>query len=105
MNRKTASLVGAISVLATAGVLNSAQAKEVVEVLTPTTYAELLQPIPNAVALLGAANALSEGQASESGPGNVQLAQYHHHHHHHQWRRHHHHHHNWRHHHHHHPHY
>ena len=66
--------------------------------LKANSFAELLEPIPNAPALL---MAMDEKPAAEN---NVQLAQYYHHHHHHHhhryWRRyrhhHHHHHHHWR---------
>ena len=93
MDKKVAGLVGAISAVSAMGAIPPASAKDVVEVMTPRSYAELLQPIPNAVALLQAddlARDRSEG-------GNVQLAQWHHHHHHRWWRRyrHHHHHHRW----------
>jgi hypothetical protein len=106
MDKKIAGLVGAISALAP---VNAGQAREVTEVLNARSYAELLQPIPNAVALLMAADAVNVARAkaeAEQDP-NVKLAQYgyHHHHHHHRWY-HHHHHHRWyhRHHHHHHHH-
>jgi hypothetical protein len=97
------------------GAIDPAAAKSVAEVLSPTSYAELLQPIPNAVALLKTANELEAAartsKAGESG-AQTQLAQYwpHHHHHNNYWRRryyhhhHHHHHHHWRYHHHHHHH-
>jgi hypothetical protein len=99
------------------GAMDPAAAKIVADVLSPTSYAELLQPIPNAVALLKTADEMeAAARASQAGePGaQTQLAQYwyhHHHHHHHNnyWRRryyhhHHHHHHHWRYHHHHHHH-
>lgn len=84
MGTKIAGLVGA---MATLGALNGAEAAPVVspapsEILQANSFADLLEPIPNAVALLQAVD--------ESGPGssaneNVQLAQFyrHHHHHHH----------------------
>lgn len=118
MDKKIAGLVGAISALAPMGAMGPAAAKIVADVLSPTSYAELLQPIPNAVALLKTADEMeAAARASKAGePGaQTQLAQYwyhHHHHHHHNnyWRRryyhhhHHHHHHHWRYHHHHHHH-
>ncbi len=98
MEKKTAGLLGAIAGMATMG---SAQAAiNPASAATPmqaSSYAELLTPIPNAVAILQASNAES-GQAA----AHVELAQYygnggyahHHHHHHHQvYRRPHHHHH------------
>jgi hypothetical protein len=112
MDKKIAGLVGAISALAPVNAVEAVQAREVTEVLNARSYAELLQPIPNAVALLMAADAVNVARAkgeAEQNP-NVKLAQYgydhhHHHHHHHRWY-HHHHHHRWyyRHHHHHHHH-
>jgi hypothetical protein len=110
MDKKVAGLVGAVSALATMTAAEAARAREATEILNPRSYAELLQPIPNAVALLIAADALSAARAKgEAGQDpNVKLAQYeyeygyyHHHHHHHHHRRwwyhhhHHHHHHRW----------
>jgi hypothetical protein len=114
MDKKIAGLVGAVSAFATVTAVEAAQAREVTEVLNARSYAELLQPIPNAVALLMAADAVNAARAkaeTEQDP-NVKLAQYdywyhhHHHHHHHRWYYHHHHHHHyrWYHHHHHHHH-
>lgn len=47
--------------------------------LRADSYADLLDPIPNAVALLQADN---QGRAQQASHARVQLAQYHHHHHH-----------------------
>ena len=55
---------------------------------TPQSYAELLDPIPNALALLRIDDA---SHAQQTAP--VQVAQYYDHHHHHRYRRYHHHHH------------
>jgi hypothetical protein len=116
VDKKIAGLMGAVSALATMTAVEAARAQYVTEVLSARSYAELLQPIPNAVALLMAADeadaARAKGEAEQN--PNVKLAQYyygyehhhhHHHHHHHRWY-HHHHHHRWyyRHHHHHHHH-
>lgn len=95
MSKKTAGLVGAISALPLAAVGPAAHARALDEVMTPRSYAELLQPIPNAVALLGEAKAR---EAARPEP-RIQTAQYyggwggyygqpyyhHHHHHHHHW--------------------
>jgi G3E family GTPase len=95
MDKKVAGLVGAISSL---GAMNTveASAAQNAEVLSARSYAELVQPIPNAVALLKAAEAAdaARAMAAERNP-NVRLAQYwgHHHHHHHRYYHHHHHHH------------
>ena len=101
MDKKTAGLVGAISALVTISAVEAARAQEVTDVLNARSYAELLQPIPNAVALLMAADEVTAARnKAEAGQNpNVQLAQDHHHHHHHHRRHHRHHHH-----HHHHPH-
>lgn len=110
MDKRIAGVVGAISGLAA---VNGAQAA----VATPNTvtlpaagsYAELLDPIPNALALLRTIEAIETSQAAlPSEDANVMLARYHHHHHrgrhhhhhHHRGRHHHHHHHRWGHHHH-----
>ena len=95
MDRKTAGLVGAISALVTISAVEAARAQEVTDVLNARSYAELLQPIPNAVTLLMAADEATAARnkaEAEQNP-NVQLAQDHHHHHHHHRRHHRHHHH------------
>lgn len=96
-------ITGLLGAAATLGALSAAQAaptQDPNEALRANSFAELLEPIPNASAVL---QAMDEKPATEN---NVQLAQfyYHHHHHHHHhryWRRwrhhhHHHHHHHWR---------
>lgn len=76
MDKKIAGLLGAAAALTTA----SGAHATMVRVAEPvTTYRELLEPIPNAVALLKAEDAAR----AQQGPAHVQLAQYHHHHHHH----------------------
>ena len=98
MEKRIAGLLGAV---ATLGAMNAAQAAPTPQVPTETlranSFAELLEPIPNAASVL---KTVDESQPAPSTEGNVQLAQYyyhHHHHHHHFWRRyrryHHHHHH------------
>jgi hypothetical protein len=105
MEKKLVGIVGAISSLA---VLDGAQAAstpaaDTTNLTEPQSFAELLDPIPNALAMLKAvdssATAPANSAADESG---VRVAQYHHHHHHHRvWVRrhrhhhHHHHHHHW----------
>ncbi len=100
MEKRIAGLLGAV---ATLGAMNAAQAAPTpqvpAETLRASSFAELLEPIPNAAATLKAV----DEQTGPSAAGNVELAQYyyyhhhHHHHHHHFWRRwhHHHHHHHW----------
>jgi hypothetical protein len=105
---KVVGLVGAISGLAT---LDGAQAGTVASpntagLLDARSYAELLEPVPNALAVLRAMDAADATRAAEAADPNLIPVQYHHHHHHRHWRHHHHHHHHrwWRRHHHHHHH-
>lgn len=120
MDKKIAGLIGAV---ATLGVCNVADAATVVDPAPPdalhaNSYADLLAPIPNALATLRTMDAASPPPVE----GQVELAQFyyhhhHHHHHHHRWHRgprifvvpprwhHHHHHHHFYHHHHHHHHF
>ena len=102
MDSKVVGLVGAIAGLASADPTQAATAPGTPpELPQARSYAELLDPIPNALALLRELDA-AEQAAPKSVP-DVQLAGGHHHHH--RWRHHHHHHHRWwRHHHHHHHH-
>lgn len=117
MDKKIAGLIGAV---ATLGACNVAEAAPPVnlaptDVLQANSYADLLQPIPNALTTLQAIDAASPPSADSQ----IELAQFyyhhhHHHHHHHRWHRaprivvvpprwhHHHHHHHFYHHHHHH---
>ncbi|HEY1783414.1 MAG TPA: hypothetical protein VGG79_23845 [Roseiarcus sp.] len=62
------------------------------------SFAELLDPIPNAANILKAESEQASDEGTAEGP--MMLAQYHHHHHHHHYHHHHHHHHHhwWRHH-------
>ena len=83
MDKKLAGLLGAV---ATLGAMHAAQAAaSPTAVLQANSFAELLEPIPNAAAQL---RALDEHQASQPAEAKVELAQYyapyyHHHHHHH----------------------
>lgn len=91
MEKKIAGLLGA---MATLGAFNAAEAAPIpspapTDVLRANSFADLLEPIPNAAALL---QAVDESQPAPSANENVQLAQFYYHHHHH----HHHHHHAWR---------
>ncbi|MDE2602004.1 MAG: hypothetical protein KGL62_06490 [Bradyrhizobium sp.] len=88
MDKKIAGLLGAAVALGTLGTVQAAPAPAATDVLTANSFADLLEPIPNAVTLL---RALDESPAT-SADGNIQVAQYyyhhhHHHHHHHGWRR------------------
>ena len=106
MDKKIVGVVGVISGLAS---FDGAQAATEAlpgtnELPAARSYAELLDPIPNALALLMAADAAqaSTGLAApQAQSSDVKLAQYHHHHHHHYRHYHHHHHHHYHHHHHH----
>ena len=99
MDKTIVGLVGVISGVAS---FDGAQAAALAgpnasELGTARSYAELLDPIPNALALLRAADA-AQASAGVAEPGsngdpNVKVAQYHHHHHHHHRHHHHHHHH------------
>jgi hypothetical protein len=92
MGIKIAGLLGA---MVTLGALNAAEAAPTpspapADVLRANSFADLLDPIPNAAAVL---RVVDESAPTSSANENIQLAQYHHHHHHHHRRRHHHHHH------------
>ncbi|MFZ2006681.1 MAG: hypothetical protein WAV02_16465 [Stellaceae bacterium] len=82
MDKRTAGLLGAVASIAAIGPAQAATPA----LPKPPSYADLLAPIPNAVALLKA-----DDHARAQNPAPLKLAQYHDHHHHH----HHHHHHNW----------
>jgi len=82
MGKKIAGLLGAMAAL---GAFNAAEAAPApspapADVLRANSFADLLEPIPNAVALL---QAVDESGPASSANENIQLAQYHHHHHHH----------------------
>lgn len=76
-------ITGLLGAVATLGVAQAAPTPDHSDSLKANSFAELLEPIPNAAALL---NAMDEKPAAEN---NVQVAQFyhhHHHHHHHHWR-------------------
>jgi len=78
MDKKIAGLLGAAAALTTIGG-GHANAARATEPGSATTYRDLLEPVPNAVALLRA----DDAARAQRGPADVKLAQYHHHHHHH----------------------
>jgi hypothetical protein len=80
MDKKIAGLLGAAVALGTLGSAQAAPAPATTDVLKVSSFADLLEPIPNAVALL---QAVDESAPQASAEGNVQVAQYYHHHHHH----------------------
>ena len=86
MEKKIAGLLGAVAALGALNASQAAPAPTPSEILKANSFAELLEPIPNAAALL---KVVDESRPDPSAEGNVQLAQYYYHHHHH----HHHHHH------------
>jgi hypothetical protein len=82
MEKKIAGLLGA---MATLGAFTTAQAAPMpspapTDVLRANSFTDLLEPIPNAAALL---QAVDQSAPAASADENIQLAQYHHHHHHH----------------------
>jgi hypothetical protein len=89
MEKKIAGILGAV---ATLGAFNAAQATPSPapsDILRANSFADLLEPIPNAAKLL---QAVDESAPGPSANENVQLAQiyiehHHHHHHHHAYRR------------------
>jgi hypothetical protein len=90
LDKKLAGLLGAVAALGTIGTAQASTAPAPTDVLAANSYAELLQPIPDASARL---KALDEQQRAGAKEGGIQLAHRHHHHHHHYGRRRHHHHH------------
>src|SRR5579872_2573351 len=98
MDKKIVGVLGAASALALAagGSAIAAPGAEGPGLRPAQSFAELLDPIPNATATLIA----EDQQSAPTDEAPVRLAQYHHHHHHHHYYHHHHHHHHhwWRHH-------
>jgi hypothetical protein len=80
MDKKIAGLLGAVAALGSMNAAQAAPSPDPTEVLRANSYAELLEPIPNASALL---RAVDEARPEPSADANVQVAQYYHHHHHH----------------------
>lgn len=78
MDKKIAGLLGAVGALASLNTAQAATSSDPTEVLKAGSYADLLQPIPNAVAALKAVD-----DKADVATHYVQLAQAHHHHHHH----------------------
>jgi len=81
MDKKIAGLLGAVAALSTLGATQATPAAGPSDALTANSYADLLEPIPNAAKTL---QALDQQAPAKSAEGNVQLDRmYHHHHHHH----------------------
>ncbi len=89
MERKIAGLLGAAAALGTLNAAQAAPAPDPSDSLKVNSYADLLEPIPNALAVL---QAIEEKQPVKPWEDNVQLAQFYYHHHHHHGYYHHHHH-------------
>jgi hypothetical protein len=87
MQKAMTGLLGAVAALGALGAAQAAPTPNPEASLKVSSFAELLEPIPDAAVRL---KAMDEAQSSE---GTVQLAYHHHHHHHRYFRRHHHHHH------------
>jgi hypothetical protein len=100
MEKRIAGLLGAVATLGALGAAQAAPTADPNEALRASSFAELLEPIPNAATLL---QAMDQAPSNAGTEHNVQLVQYYHHHHHRYWRRryyhhhhhHHHHHHGW----------
>ncbi|MGH6672627.1 MAG: hypothetical protein ACRECV_11745 [Xanthobacteraceae bacterium] len=79
MDKRIAGLLGAAAALTTVTTTQAAPAQPAAAAPT-VSYADLLQPIPNAVATLKA----DDAERLQSGPiAKLERVQYHHHHHHH----------------------
>jgi hypothetical protein len=81
MDRKTATMLGAAAALATSPALAAPPPSEAPAVPIAASYAELLEPIPDAVARLKASDA--EAAARPARLIEAQYVNHHHHHHHH----------------------
>ena len=88
MDKKIAGLLGAVAALGTLGTAQAAPTPAPSDVLRANSFADLLEPIPNAAALLQAVD-----ESAPAPSANVEVAQlvvvghHHHHHHHHAYRR------------------
>jgi hypothetical protein len=82
MDKKIAGLLGAVAALSTTNAAQASSAPTLAQtdVLKASSYASLLEPIPNAAAILKVVDERGPASAAE---GELQLAQAHHHHHHH----------------------
>jgi len=97
MDKNIAGLIGAVGALVVGTQAHAATGAPMTmdAALQTSSYADLLKPIPNALALLKAEAAAASEAPVQTPPADVEKVQYyHHHHHHHHHRRHHHHHHN-----------
>ena len=79
MDKKIAGLLGAVAAVGALGTTQASAAPAPTDVLKANSYADLLEPIPDAAKVL---QALDEQRPQADEP-KVQLAQWYHHHHHH----------------------
>jgi hypothetical protein len=96
MDKKIAGLLAAAAALTTMSGAEAAVPAPSAGLEPAATYRDLLEPIPNALALLKSDDTRGTDTRAD---GQTRLAQHHHHHHHRWWRRYHHHHHRYYHHH------
>jgi hypothetical protein len=88
MEHKTATMIGAVAALATAPAIAAAPAGPAITMEAPAipaaqSYAELLEPIPNAVERLKRAEAESAARRLTKVQLTIDIGPHHHHHHHH----------------------
>ena len=104
MEKSVMGLVAAIGAVAPLAGAEAAvvSSHDAVQSLHAATIADLLEPIPNAVAVLAALDAAPAAEVAKNPTKGVQVVQWHHHHHHYHHHYYHHHHHHYYHHHHHH---
>jgi hypothetical protein len=83
MDKKIAGLAGAMTSLASMHAAEAVPVQNETEIMNPRSYSELLQPIPNAVALLKAVDRANAARVEAEAKRKPRLAQYYYHHHHH----------------------
>jgi hypothetical protein len=90
MDKRIAGLLGAAAALAMINPGHAATPAQQTEVAPAANYKDLLNPVPNALAVLKSDD---ERRAATPSSGGLKVAAHHHHHHHHHHKRRHHHHH------------
>jgi hypothetical protein len=84
MDKKLAGLLGAAAALTTMTAAQAAMPGQQTELAPPTSYRDLLDPIPNPMSALKADDARrDEAPRTEIAQVSVQMGHHHHHHHHH----------------------
>lgn len=86
MDKKIAGLLGAAAALTSMNAANAATPAPT-ESFRAASYADLLNPVPNAVAALVADDANRSNSPAAEELNGVKVAQWHHHHHHHRYHR------------------